>query len=303
MKAQPAHIEFAPSATYLFGQRDTAALYMDVYDPAPGSQTSFEGCPKPTILWLCGGGFISGDRANPAYLSWFEKLTGEGYRVVSADYVPALKGKQLKYSLWTMVHNAHLLLDACMNVGVQDCFAAVRFLLDNSDALGIDPAGIVLAGSSAGALIALTAEWELSCRMPNAKVLPEDFYFAGVMSFAGGVIGNRGTPRWDREPSHLLLFHGVEDGLVPYTGKRFFRLGLFGSSSLADALTKQGYPYWIVRLVGHGHDVSECMIYLWDWEKAWLEQNVMQCSGRCSDETLYDPSIPAWWKGDINDYK
>ena len=78
IKAQPQHIEFPPSATYLFGQRDTVELYMDVYDPAPGSETSFEGCPKPTILWLFGGGFISGDRAYPTYRSWFKKLTEEG---------------------------------------------------------------------------------------------------------------------------------------------------------------------------------------------------------------------------------
>ena len=72
LKAQPQPIEFAPSATYLFGQRDTLELYMDVYDPAPGSETTFAGSPKPTILWLFGGGFISGDRAYPTYLSWFK---------------------------------------------------------------------------------------------------------------------------------------------------------------------------------------------------------------------------------------
>ena len=223
--------------------------------------------------------------------------------MVSADYTPALKGKELKYSIWTMVHNAHLLLDACMNVGVQDCISAVNYLIDNAEELGIDPDRIVLAGSSAGAMVALTAEWELACRMPNSAVLPEGFNFAGIMSFAGGIMGNRGTPRWDRTPCPQLLFHGLEDGLVPYTGMRFFRLGLFGSSRIADALSKQGYPYWILRLEGHGHDVSECMIYLWDREKVWLEQEVMLGHGRVLDETVNDPTIPAWWKGDLNDYK
>lgn len=303
MQAQPQSIEFYPSATYQFGTRDATALYMDVYDPAPGSETTFEGLPKPTILWLFGGGFISGDRANGSYRSWFKKLTEEGYRVISADYTPALKGKELKFSIWKMVHNAHMLLDACMNVGVQDCYMAVNYLIDNGSSLGVDPSRIVLAGSSAGALVALTAEWELACGMPNARVLPEDFRFAGVMSFAGGVIGNRGMPKWRREPCPLLLFHGIEDGLVPYTGKRFFRMGLFGSSWIANSLARQGYPCSIVRLEGHGHDVCECMIYLWEWEKTWLEQSVILGLGGQSDETVDDPSIPSWWKGNLSDYK
>ena len=73
--------------------------------------------------------------------------------MVSADYVPALKGKDLKYSLFTMIPNAHMLLDACMNVGVQDCFTAVNFLINNAATLSIDPARIVLAGAYASAKV------------------------------------------------------------------------------------------------------------------------------------------------------
>ena len=51
-----------PSETYLFEKRDTCDLFLDIYNPAEGSQTHFEGREKPTILFMFGGGFIRGER-------------------------------------------------------------------------------------------------------------------------------------------------------------------------------------------------------------------------------------------------
>ena len=302
MDAQPQNIDYAPSATYFFGQRDTVELYMDVYEPAPESETTFEGRQKPTILWLFGGGFVMGARNDPSYMSWFKQLNDDGYRVISADYVPVLKGQDLGFSLFQLVSTAKKFVWACAEVGVQDCFSAVRFIIDNAETLGVDPSNIVLSGSSAGAMIALTAEWELVNRMPNAAVLPEGFNFAGIMSFSGAIMSDKGAPSWNTQPCPLLMFHGTEDTLVKYTKTQAFKLGIFGTSSLVERLKKQGYPYWAVRLEGHGHDVAACMIYLWKWEKDWLEQNVILGHGRTSDEIVNDPSIPAWWKGSLKVY-
>ena len=302
LEAQPQAIDYAPSATYFFSQRDGIDLYMDVYEPAPDSETTFEGLPKPTILWLFGGGFVMGRRDEPTNLSWFKLLNDEGYRVISADYVPALKGQELGFKLFQLIPTAKKFVDACAEVGEQDCFAAVRYIIDNAETLGVDPANIVLSGSSAGAMIALTAEWELVNGMPNAEVLPKDFNFAGIMSFSGAIMSDKGAPVWNRQPCPQLLFHGTEDTLVKYTKTQAFKLGSFGTSCLVDRLAKQGYPYWVVRLKGHGHDVAACMLYLWKWEKDWLEQNVILRHGRISDETLNDPSIPNWWKGSLKVY-
>lgn len=302
MDAQPQNIDYAPSATYFFGQRDTVELYMDVYEPAPESETTFEGRQKPTILWLFGGGFVMGSRNDPSYMSWFKQLNDDGYRVISADYVPVLKGQDLGFSLFQLVSTAKKFVWACAEVGVRDCFSAVRFIIDNAETLGVDPSNIVLSGSSAGAMIALTAEWELVNRMPNAAVLPEGFNFAGIMSFSGAIMSDKGAPSWNTQPCPLLMFHGTEDTLVKYTKTQTFKLGIFGTSSLVERLKKQGYPYWAVRLEGHGHDVAACMIYLLKWEKDWLEQNVILGHGRTSDEIVNDPSIPAWWKGSLKVY-
>ena len=214
LDAQPQNIDYAPSATYYFGQRDTTELYIDVYDPAPESETTFEGRQKPTILWLFGGGFVMGSRNDPSYMSWFKQLNDDGYRVISADYVPVLKGQDLGFNILKIYSTAKKFIWACAEVGVQDCFNAVRFIIDNAETLGVDPSNIVLSGSSAGAMIALTAEWELVNRMPNASMLPEGFNFAGVMSFAGAIMRDRGTPSWDSRPAAHVPRHRGHSGEV-----------------------------------------------------------------------------------------
>ena len=292
--AQPEPIDYSPSATYLFAHRDTCDLYMDVYEPAAGSETTFEGKTKPTILWLFGGGFIGGERSNPKYLSWFKLMNDNGYRIITADYRTALKGKKLGFGIFQILKTAKMTIEACSEVGVQDCFEATKYILDNADALGVDPDNIILSGSSAGAMIAVTAEWELANRMPSSGILPAGWNYAGVMSFAGAIMSNRGKPSWQETPCPQLLFHGTEDGTVFYDKMQVGKLGMFGSSAIADRLKKAGYPFVIVRLEGHQHDIAESMLYLWRWEKQWLENDIMRGVRRSSDEWTDDPSLPSW---------
>ena len=84
----------SPDGTYLFAERDTCDLYMDVYNPAKGSKTNIDGKKKPTIVFMFGGGFIGGQRDDASYNKWFKMLTQNGYRVVSIDYRLGLKGSK-----------------------------------------------------------------------------------------------------------------------------------------------------------------------------------------------------------------
>ena len=42
--------------TWLFAHRDTCDLFLDIYPPAEGAQTTFEGKEKPTVIFVFGGG-------------------------------------------------------------------------------------------------------------------------------------------------------------------------------------------------------------------------------------------------------
>ena len=78
--------------TYLYAQKDTNSLFLDIYDPVPGSPTEVDGTPKPGIIYLFGGGFVMGRRDDPSYVPWFHKLAEDGYRVISIDYRLGLRG-------------------------------------------------------------------------------------------------------------------------------------------------------------------------------------------------------------------
>jgi hypothetical protein len=67
---------------------------MDIYEPAEGKTTTAEGLEKPTIVFMFGGGFITGERNNKAYSKWFNEMKNDGYRIVSIDYRLGLKGSK-----------------------------------------------------------------------------------------------------------------------------------------------------------------------------------------------------------------
>ncbi|MBO4743263.1 MAG: alpha/beta hydrolase fold domain-containing protein [Bacteroidales bacterium] len=283
------------SGTYMVAQRDTCNLYMDVYLPAPGSETTIDGIPKPTVLYVFGGGFIMGRRDDPFCIPWFKTLTENGYGVVSVDYRLGLKGQKLKFDLFHIYGSAKAVKRA-VDIGVEDVFAAVRYLCDNPS-VGIDPYNMVISGSSAGAMISLSSALETCSPTERTAILPEGFRFKGVMSFAGSVMSDSGVPKYASEPAPHLFFHGTEDAAVVYDKTAFGNMGAYGSSSLVkNVFSRNGYVYEIYRYIGHGHDIAAHMLATWPEQKRFLEVNVVQGKRRIVDASLDDPTVPVWSK-------
>lgn len=290
------------SGTYMVAQRDTCNLYIDVYQPTPGSETTFEGQPKPTILYIFGGGFISGRRNDPYCFPWFKTLNDNGYGVVAVDYRLGLKGVRMRFDVFHLIESAKNTKKA-VDIGVEDVFAAVRYLCDNPS-VGIDPYNLVVAGSSAGAMISLSCELETCSPTERTAILPEGFRFKGVMSFAGAVMSTSGVPEYAAEPAPQLLFHGTADAAVAYDKIAFGRYGMYGSSSLVEKVfSRNGYVYEIYRYVDHGHDMAANMFATWPEQKKFLELNVIQGKRRIVDATLDDPTVPvlSWGSISVND--
>ena len=281
-------LSFAQKATYMVAQRDTCDLFMDVYEPVvpPGDTLQ-----RPTILFVFGGGFIMGQRDDPWVLPWFKLLNENGYRVVSVDYRLGLKGIRMRFDLFHLVQSAGYTKKA-VDMGVEDVFASVRYLADHPE-LGVDMDHIVIAGSSAGAMISLSSELEACNRTVRAEILPEGFHFAGVMSFAGAIMSDSGKPAYRRTPCPHLLFHGTADGAVEYDKTSFGRWGMYGSSYLADKVLKPaGCTYQIYRYVDHSHDMAANMMANWPEEKRFLEAAVMGKKHLVIDCTIDDPDMP-----------
>ncbi|MBO8466223.1 MAG: alpha/beta hydrolase [Bacteroidetes bacterium] len=274
-----------PDETYMFAKRDTCDLFMDIYNPAPGTDTLADGSKKPTIIFAFGGSFMTGSRDAENYLPWFRVMADNGYRIVSIDYRLGMKGYD-KIGVFQV--NA---LDRAIHMAVEDMISATVYLLDNAESLDIDPSRIVISGSSAGAITALQTDYETSNRTSWAAPLPDGFRYAGVMSFAGAVLSRNGKLKYAQEPAPTLLMHGTEDSVVPYTQIKIFSLGFFGSSKIAERFEKFGYAYNIFRHKGHNHEIAVAMYETVPEQLAFLKSNVCCKSGCCVDATVVNPEI------------
>lgn len=280
--------QISPDGTYMFVKRDTCDLYLDVYNPAEGSQTSISGKEKPTVIFMFGGGFIRGTRDDQSYNYWFRKMTENGYRIISIDYRLGLKGS-------TKVGVAQVnVLDKAIHMAVEDLFSATQFIIDNAETLGVDPANIVISGSSAGAITVMQAEYEISNMTKWASVLPAGFNYAGVMSFSGAILSREGKVDYKNRPCPTLMLHGTSDELVPYKQIAVFNLGFFGGGKLVERFAKFGFNYNMYHFTDYGHEIAMSMATTMDLQFKFLENNVMQNKMRIVEAWIDDPDV---WKG------
>ena len=278
----------SPDGTYVYEKRDTCDLFMDVYDPADGSEETFMGHRKPTIIFMFGGGFVGGERDNQSYNSWFRQLTENGYRVISIDYRLGLKGAS-KMGI-AQVN----LLDKAIHMAVEDLFSATNFILENAEQLGVERDNIVISGSSAGAITVMQAEYEVANRTSYASVLPQDFNYAGVMSFAGAILSRKGKVKYETAPCPTMMLHGTADKIVPYRQIAVFNLGFYGGGKLVERFQKFGYDYNMFHFIDYGHEIASSMYTTFDLQLDFLEKNVIQGKKRIIEAWISDPDV---WKG------
>ena len=278
----------SPDGTYVYEKRDTCDLFMDVYDPADGSEETFMGHRKPAIIFMFGGGFVGGERDNQSYNSWFRQLTENGYRVISIDYRLGLKGAS-KMGI-AQVN----LLDKAIHMAVEDLFSATNFILENAEQLGVERDNIVISGSSAGAISVMQAEYEVANRTSYASVLPQDFNYAGVMSFAGAILSRKGKVKYETAPCPTMMLHGTADKIVPYRQIAVFNLGFYGGGKLVERFQKFGYDYNMFHFTDYGHEIASSMYTTFDLQLDFLEKNVILGKKRIIEAWISDPDV---WKG------
>lgn len=296
MAAFPAYAA-EPSGTYLFAVKDSLSLFMDVYGPAEGSVTSIDGRNKPTLIYIFGGGFKEGARYTESQVECYQKYNEEGYRVIAIDYRLGLKGVK------KMGIAQSKLLKKAIRMAVEDLFSATSFIVDNAEALGVEPDNIVICGSSAGAITALQADWEICNRTDVTSLLPEGFRYAGVISFSGAIYSDVGAIRYGMEPAPTLMLHGTSDKLVNYKQIHFLNQRFAGSSVIVKTFEKGGYNYNLLRFKERGHEIASAMSYCYPETFRFLETNVMKKEKRIIDAMIDDPAIfrPSWGSSTAKD--
>ena len=123
---------FAPAASALQATLDVnygdagADTTFDLYSPAGTTE------PLPTVVWIHGGAWISGSKANVD--PYVQILASEGFTTVALNYSVAP--------------------EATYPVALTQLNAALAHLVENADEYNIDPNQLILAGDSAGAQLA-----------------------------------------------------------------------------------------------------------------------------------------------------
>lgn len=221
--------------TFHYATHNGEKLYLDRY-----MQDAEADAPRPCMIFAFGGGFVKGVRNHEYYSIFFDRLAREGIVVVSIDYRLGLKNLNADGGMVAMIG----IFDNAVNMAVEDLYCATNFVIANSDEWAVDTTKIMLSGSSAGAITAVQAEWMRCNGAWRAKVLPEGFRYAGVVSCAGAIFSTDGKPKFASQPAPMLLFHGTSDRNVPYDHASMFGVGFYGSAYIVKQLERLDSPYW-----------------------------------------------------------
>ena len=213
---------------------------LDLYFPSGDFRSN-----RPAVVFIHGGGFTGGDKAEYRSASVSADLCRAGYVVVSCNYVLGPKDKP---GVWPQ--------------NIADCRNAVRWVRAHAKELGVNPDKIAVAGGSAGGYLALMVGLSDDKTGPggdpsakhSAKVSAViDMY--GVVSFAkrgkGEVPGASPAERaaylpesqCDAQDPAVLILHGTADSTVD----------IAQSDDMAKALRTAKTPFEYIIVDGAPH--------------------------------------------------
>ncbi len=200
---------------------------------------------RPAVVFIHGGGFTGGDKAENRSASVSADLARAGYVVVSCNYVLGAKTQE---GVWPQ--------------NIADCRAAVRWVRAHAKELGVNPDKIAVAGGSAGGYLALMVGLSDDKTGPggdpkatvSAKVSAViDMY--GVVNFSkhgkGEVPGASAAEQAaylpeqqaDAKDPPVLILHGTADTTVD----------IQQSKDMATALAKAKVDHELIIVAGAPH--------------------------------------------------
>ncbi len=203
-------------------------LRLDIARPTGDAATN-----RPAVLFVHGGGFVSGDKGGGT--AWIREYASRGYVAVSIDY-RLRPGYYFDFANQNDAIAQGAVLDA-----VNDAQAAVRWIRAHATDLGVDPTRIAVTGSSAGAVTA--AGVAMSSTMTGASGNPGE---SSRVCVAAAFSGAYGPVAADPLDDRVAFFHGTADARVPYQY----------AVATRDALAAQGVPTDLFTYPGVGHGLG-----------------------------------------------
>jgi len=179
-----------------YGQPET--LKMDLYEPEGDTEPV-----RPAFIWVHGGGFYKGDKAEPNAVEIATRFAKRGYVTASINY----RLREGEYFEPGDPELPQVIQDA-----QHDAQAAVRWLRANAATYRVDPDHIAIGGTSAGAITALFVNYNASDPGESGNPgYPSDT--SAVIDVSGAV----DTSLMETGEPPAMVVHGVLDTRVPYS--------------------------------------------------------------------------------------
>ena len=202
-------------------------LCLDIYEPT-GTDLPEK---RPAMVFIHGGGFISGDKGAITIRNLCESFTKRGYVCASIQY--RLVVDRPTYEAGPASDLSALFRS--INAASQDAAKAIRWLRQNATTYHIDPTRIGIGGSSAGAITSLyTASQEAATIGPDAEV-------GVVIDLWGAMYGAESLV--DAGDPAIFIVHGTDDPTVAYSE----------TANLVAHLDSISHPYQLYPIAGAGH--------------------------------------------------
>ena len=248
---------------------------MDVYEPVVENAQL-----RPLIIWIHGGGFRFGSKKSRGIPIWSKSFARRGYVSVAINF---------RKSKISGLRDFKALARGCYTA-LEDLEQVVAWCKKNQQKLKIDTGKIILAGNSAGGMLALQAVYsgyaDLA-RIAEMENIPEpsEYNFmniAGVVNFWGAVYDSTSL---QRVKVPIVSVHGTEDKIVPY-----YQIGIhvYGSGIIHRQADVYGIPNRLKTYEGLAHELQKPFhpfLFGAKAKRRWLE------AGQFAADFLYEEVV------------
>ena len=233
---------------------------------------------RPLVIWMHGGGFKFGSKKIKGIRVWSKSFARRGYVCAAINY---------RLSKKKPLRNFNALADACYDA-VQDVTKAIQYFKRNASIYRIDTSKIILAGNSAGAIIALHAAYSSNAGLRAVSKKGDTSFqsisynpsgIAAVINFWGALFD---TAFLQNTSVPIVSVHGTKDRIVPYNDNGS---SLYGSEIIHRRAMLLRIPNSLKAYIGYGHELQKHFIPILRsgrTKKRWLD------AGQFAADFLYE---------------
>ncbi|WCT12042.1 alpha/beta hydrolase [Mucilaginibacter jinjuensis] len=226
---------------------DKKAHLFDIYQPHDDNAKK-----RPLIIWMHGGGFRTGSKNDKGIKLWSKEFAQRGYVSAAINYTLSKKTIIFGISASELQKSSYY--------AIQDLKEAIAYFKLNADKYRIDTSKIILAGNSAGAIMALQTAYtnnvqlgeQVGLSKSDADLHSTEFTkVAAVVNFWGAIfdihwLENAKTP--------IVSVYGSTDGIIDPDHKG---TPMYGSIAIKRKADEQKIPNAIKSFEGYSHELQK----------------------------------------------